>query len=292
MPREKRARGWLTYERIRPYALILIGCAIAATAYPLFLTPSSIAPGGVTGISTVLHSVFGLPVGLTSLVLNIPLFFIGFRSMGKVFVLRSLLATLLFSLMIDLFKLPAMTLDPLLSSVFGGVILGVGLGLILRGGATTGGTDLLARVVHRRISVISVGGFLFAFDFMVILFAGFTLSVEHALYAMVNVFVTSKVLDTVLAGLGTDKACHIITSRPQQIVARLLDELGRGVTVINATGAYSGAEVKLLLCVVSRMELMQLKDIVKQEDQNAFVFITDTHETLGEGFKKLADGEA
>lgn len=278
--------------RIRHYVLILLGCILGAAAYPLFLTPNSIAPGGVTGITTVLHSAFGLPIGLTSLAMNIPLFFIGFRSMGRVFVIRTLIATVLFSLLIDLLRIPALTMDPLLSSLFGGVVLGAGLGLILRGGATTGGTDLLARVVHRRLPMVSVGGFLFAFDFMVILLAGFSLSAEHAMYAMLSVFVTSKVLDTVLAGLGTDKACHIMTRKADRITPRLLTELGRGVTVINALGAYSQEPVKMLLCVISRMEIMQLKAIVKEEDEHAFVFITDTHETLGEGFSQLDEAES
>lgn len=278
-------------DRIKHYALIVVGCVLGAMAYPMFLAPSHIAPGGVTGVATVLRFAFGWPIGITSLLLNIPLFFIGFRAMGRRFVIRTLVATVLFSLMIDLLKLKPFTMDPLLASLFGGVLLGVGLGLILRGGATTGGTDLLARVVHNKYSVVTVGGFLFAIDFLVILLAGFTMSAEHALYALICVFATSKVLDTVLAGLGTDKACHIITTKEERIVARLLKEMGRGVTVVPALGAYSGAPVKMLMCVVSRMELMQLKNIVKEEDVKAFVFITDTHETLGEGFNTLVQTE-
>lgn len=279
------------YDRIKHYALIVVGCVLGGMAYPMFLTPSNIAPGGVTGVATVLRFVFGWPIGVTSLLLNVPLFFIGFRAMGRRFVFRSFVATVLFSLSIDVLKLKPLTMDPLLASLFGGVLLGVGLGLILRGGATTGGTDLIARVVHSRFSVISVGGFLFAIDFLVIAMAGFTMSAEHALYALINVFTTSKVLDTVLAGLGTDKACHIITNKEQRIVERLLKELGRGVTIVPSVGAYSGAQVKMLLCVVSRMELMQLKNIVKEEDEKAFVFITDAHETLGEGFNTLVQPE-
>lgn len=275
-------------DRTRHYILIVLGSFVGALAYPLYLVPNLIAPGGVTGIATVLFYLFTWPVGLTSLLLNVPLFIIGYRSMGRVFVFRTLIATLLFSVLIDLLRFPPMTDDPLLASIFGGIFLGTGLGLILRGGATTGGTDLLARVVHRRFSGISVGIILLAFDCAVILLAGSTMSVEHAMYSMISVFVSSKVLDTVLAGLGTDKACYVITHSPQGIISRLLHELARGVTVVKAIGAYSNQELSMLLCVVGRMEISRLKTIVNDEDPHAFVFITDTHETLGEGFGKLS----
>ena len=275
-------------DRIKHYALIVVGCVLGAMAYPMFLAPSHIAPGGVTGVATVLRFAFGWPIGITSLLLNIPLFFIGFRAMGRRFVIRTLVATVLFSLMIDLLKLKPFTMDPLLASLFGGVLLGVGLGLILRGGATTGGTDLLARVVHNKYSVVTVGGFLFAIDFLVILLAGFTMSAEHALYALICVFATSKVLDTVLAGLGTDKACHIISSRPEAIADRLKKELDRGVTILPAVGSYSGNKLNMLICVVGRLETIKAKQIVEAEDPFAFMYLTDTHETLGEGFRKLS----
>ncbi len=273
------------------YALILVGCLIGAVAYPLFLVPNSIAPGGVTGISMVLHHAFGWPVGMTSLLINIPLFLIGYRSMGRTFVLRSLVATVLFSALIDLLQLEPLTREPLLASVFGGVLVGFGLGLILRAGATTGGTDLLARVVHRRFPLISVGAFLFALDGVVITLAGFTLSMEHAMYAMISAFIITKVLDSVLTGLRMDKACYIITRQGEGITRRLLDEVGRGVTTLNATGSYSGHQMQLLLCVVSRMEMLAVKSIVNQQDPKAFMFITDTHETLGEGFANLASDD-
>lgn len=273
------------------YALILVGCLIGAVAYPLFLVPNSIAPGGVTGISMVLHHAFGWPVGMTSLLINIPLFLIGYRSMGRTFVVRSLVATVLFSALIDLLQLEPLTREPLLASVFGGVLVGFGLGLILRAGATTGGTDLLARVVHRRFPLISVGAFLFALDGVVITLAGFTLSMEHAMYAMISAFIITKVLDSVLTGLRMDKACYIITRQGEGITRRLLDEVGRGVTTLNATGSYSGHQMQLLLCVVSRMEMLAVKSIVNQQDPKAFMFITDTHETLGEGFANLASDD-
>lgn len=276
-------------EGVKKQVLIIIGCMIGASAYPLFLVPNAIAPGGVTGIGTVLNHVFSWPVGLTSMILNIPLFIIGFRSMGKSFVYRTLIATLLFSLLIDLLHFNPVTDNPLLASVFGGVVLGFGLGLILRANATTGGTDLLAQVVHRKLPFVTVGVFLLSLDFAVILLAGFIIGAEQAMYAMICVFVYTKVLDVVLAGIGTDKACHIITKLGEEITHRLISDVERGVTTIQATGSYSGDQVNMLLCIVSRNEVMSVKTIVNEVDPHAFVFITDTHETLGEGFRNLAE---
>lgn len=269
------------------YGQILLGSAIGAISYPLFLVPNSIAPGGVTGLATILNYLFGVSVGLTSFVMNIPMFVVGFRTMGKRFLWRTLVATVLFSALIDLFKLEPLTHDPMMAAIFGGALLGLGVAIILRGGATTGGTDMLARMVHKFFSGLSVGAFLFLFDFLVVLTAGFTISVEKAMTAMIAIFISSAVVDKVLVGLGTDKACYIISKNFQRITERLLRELERGVTMLNATGGYSGKDVKMLLCVVGRMEVVALKNIVREEDKDAFVFITETHETLGEGFHDL-----
>lgn len=275
----------------RQYAQIVFGCVLGALAYPLLLEPNYIAPGGLTGIATVLKYLFKLPIGLSSLLLNIPLFLAGWKQLGKGFVFRTLFATILFSLLIDLFRLQPLSLDPLLGSVFGGVMLGAGMGLIMRGSATTGGTDLLARLVRNRFPVISVGAFLFALDFLVVLMAGFLIGTEHAMYAMICVYIASKVLDSVLVGLGTDKACYIISDEADQISQRLMAELERGVTRIGAVGEYSKTKVQMLLCIVNRLQTLKLKEIVRSEDPDAFVFITDTHETLGEGFKRLTGEE-
>ena len=172
----------LQNERVTAYTQIVIGCFIGAIAYPMFLVPNNIAPGGLTGVATILHYLFQLPVGTVSLLLNIPLFVIGYKAMGKIFVLRSFIATVLFSVFIDAIPLPTLTNDPLLGSLFGGVLLGVGLGLILRGGATTGGSDMVARLIHRRFPHITVGAFLLFVDCCVVLAAGFFIKVNYALY--------------------------------------------------------------------------------------------------------------
>ena len=267
----------------------MLGSLIGAVAYPLFLVPNHIAPGGLTGIATLLNFLFQWPVGTVSLLMNIPLFIAGLKSMGHVFALRSLIATVLFSLLIDIIPLPAMTNDPLLGAVFGGVLLGVGLGLIIRGGATTGGTDMIARMVHSRFQHISVGSLLFVIDCAVVLMAGVTIHVEYALYAFISIYASTKVIDVVLLGLTQDKACYVISSRYEEIKQELIVKLDRGVTVLRAEGGYSGQERPVLLCVLSAQELGRLKAIVRTVDESAFVFISEAHEVLGEGFRKLAE---
>lgn len=275
-------------EYVRAYTQIVIGCFLGAAAYPMFLVPNSIAPGGLTGIATILNYLFGAPVGVTSMLLNLPLFVVGYKAMGRVFVFRSLIATLLFSALIDLFPIPPLTSDVLLGSVYGGILLGVGLGIIFRGGATTGGTDMVARMVHNRFPSVSVGFFLFLIDFCVILAAGFTMSANAALYALICIFVSARVLDLVLSGFGTAKACFIISDHSDTISKRIMEQMERGATLLESVGAYSGRKRHVVLCVVTGKEIVQLKRIVREEDAHAFLFITDTHETLGEGFSDLS----
>ena len=281
-------------ELIQAYAQILIGSVIGAAAYPTFLVPNNIAPGGLTGVATILNYLWNWPVGIVSLIMNIPLFIIGYRTMGRIFAFRSLVATLLFSVFIDILPLHPISadpvLDPLLGTLFGGVLLGIGLGLILRGGATTGGTDMIARMVHRRFNFITVGMFLFALDLVVVLAAAVFIGGAQALFAMINIYVCSRVIDDVMVGFGGNKACFVMTGAWENVTKRVMDEVGRGVTYLEARGAYSGKSQPVVMCVASRQEMTALKRIVQEEDEKAFMFITDAHETLGEGFSRL-DGK-
>ncbi len=276
-------------EKLSAYAQIVLGCVLGGAAYPLFMTPNKIAPGGLTGVGVILNHLFSLPVGMSSLVLNVPLFVVGYRSIGRIFAFRSLIATLLFSVCIDILPLKAMTLDPLLGTLFGGVLLGIGLGLILRGGATTGGSDMAARMVHKRFSFITVGSFLFAIDFVVVICAGFVVGTSEALYALINIYVSARVVDLVMTGFSGEKACFIMSDSWEKITARILKELNRGVTLMDARGAFTRRERPVVLCVTSRQEVMSVKRIVREEDANAFMFVTEAHEALGEGFKRLTE---
>ena len=274
-------------ERFFSYVQILIGALVAGAAYPLFMTPNRIAPGGVTGIATILNHLFHWPVGTVSLVLNLPLFMISYRAMGRIFAFRSLVATFLFSLFIDILPLQPMTSDPLLGALYGGVMLGAGLGLIMRGGATTGGSDMIARMVHKRFQFISVGSFLFAIDCAVVLSAGFLIGTNEALYALINIFLSAKVMDVVIIGFSSNKACFVMSSRWKEISDRILQDMNRGVTLLTARGAYTGTERPTLLCVISRSEIMAFKRILREEDENAFVIIVEAHEAIGDGFSGM-----
>ncbi len=271
------------------YAHIVLGCVLGGAAYPLFLTPNNIAPGGLTGVGIILNYIFGLPVGMTSLALNVPLFILSYKAIGGTFAFRSLIATLLFSVSIDALPFSALTDDPLLATLFGGILLGIGLGLIMRGNATTGGTDMIARVVHRRFPFISVGSFLFALDFVVVVCAGFAVGAEQALYALINIFAAGRIVDAVMIGFTADKACFIISQKWEAITQGILSGMDRGVTLLSAKGAYTGQERPVVLCVVDRREVMLLKHVVKQHDENAFMFITQAHEAIGEGFAGLKE---
>ena len=277
-------RAFFTSERVRAWLLIIFGSAVGASAYPMFLTPNAIAPGGLTGVAMILNHLFHWPIGMTSLLLCVPLFLAGWKQSGVLFVLRSVGATVLFSLLIDLLPLPAVTDDILLASVFGAVLLGVGLGMILMGGGTTGGTDMLAEMLHRRFPSVRVGVFLACADGCVILAAAVIMGARAALYALINIAISAYVIDQVLSGTGKAKACFVISDLADRISGRIMQEMDRGVTLLNATGGYSGAGKNLIICVCAAREISRLKQIIKLEDQKAFMFITDTHETLGEGF--------
>lgn len=282
---------WKHSEPLLSYCYIVLGCLIGGAAYPLFLVPNNIAPGGLTGVATVLNYLFGTPVGLTSMLMNVPLFLMGYRMLGGTFAFRSLVATVLFSVSIDLMKLPCLTDDVLLAAVYGAIMLGLGLGLILRGGATTGGSDMIAKLIHRSLPFITVGMMLLIIDCTVILLAAFTMSTRAALYSLICIFVSSKVIDLVLAGLGSAKMCFVVSRESEEICRRIMEEMDRGVTVLPAIGGYTKQETKALISVVDHKEVVTVKRIVREIDSKAFMFITDTHETLGEGFNNLNEKE-
>ncbi|MEG0127323.1 MAG: YitT family protein, partial [Clostridia bacterium] len=279
----------LKNEMVAAYVQIIIGSVLGALAYPMFLVPNHIAPGGLTGLATVLNFLFKVPVGMTSLLLNIPLFILGYRSMGRVFAVRSLFATVIFSVLIDILPVPALTQQPFLGALFGGLLMGLGLGLILRGGATTGGSDMVARMIHSRFAHISVGAILFFIDCCVVAMAGFFIEIEYALYAFISLYAGSKVIDMVMVGLSREKACYVISDEWQAVKTEVMEQLNRGVTVLSAEGGYSGEKKPVLLCVLSAQEVGLLKAIVLAKDERAFVFISDAYEVLGEGFRKLGE---
>ncbi len=264
------------------------GVVLTALTFPMFFIPNQIAPGGLTGISTLINALTGLPVGLMTIFLNLPLFLISWKRMGSAFSIKSLLCMVSLSAIIDLLPIGPVTDDPILAAVFGGTMLGFGVGLVIRGGATTGGTDMAATLIHERFPAISVGGLLLAIDFCVIAASGVVFNVQSALYALICVFLSSRVMDRTVEGFGSAKAFFIFSSQAEAIAKAVLTEISRGATLLHGRGAYTREERDVLLCVVTRLQIPQLKTLVKSIDPTAFVMVTDVREALGEGFTRPA----
>ncbi len=277
---------WKTEGRqlIWDYLLLTLGTLITAFAFALFLLPNDIAPGGVTGIATVLSSLTGLNVGLLSFLINLPLFAIGWRRVGWRFAARSFIAMMLLSLFIDGLPVHDLAGDMMLASLFGGVIMGLGLGIVVRSGATTGGTDMAAMIVHEHWNFLTVPMVLFSIDTVVVIVAAMAFGLQAGLFALVSLFISTKAMDAIIKGFNTAMQFLIISTNQAEIVRRIHDELERGCTRLEATGTYEGRKNGALLCVVSRMEAAKLKKIVSEVDPHAFVTVCDVHEALGEGF--------
>ena len=271
-------------QLVRDYLLLTLGALITASAFALFLLPNDIAPGGVTGIATVLSSWTGLNVGLLSFLINLPLFAVGWRRVGWRFAARSFIAMMLLSLFIDGLPMHDLAGDMMLASLFGGVIMGVGLGMVVRAGATTGGTDMAAMIVHEHWNFLTVPMVLFAIDTVVVIIAAMAFGLRAGLFALVSLFTSTKAMDAIIKGFNTAMQFLIISTKQEEIVSRIHGELERGCTRLEATGTYEGRKNGALLCVVSRMEAAKLKKIVSEVDPHAFVTVCDVHEALGEGF--------
>ena len=275
------------------YFLIFIGAATQAVGLRLFLVPANLASGGVTGISQLINHFTNWPIGTMVLIGNIPLFLLGWRFLGgRRFALRTAFAVAVYSLFVDL--IPRLTLFPtngltddiFLNALYGAVVSGFGYGLVYRARGTSGGSDVLARILNHYRGVSMTQSYLMV-DSAVILAAGFVFGWKQALYAIITLYVSGIVSETILEGSGTVRTALIITAKPDLVSQRVLDELERGVTILQGTGAYTGADRPVLYCVITRSEVAQLKAIVQEVDPLAFIVIGQAHEALGEGFKPL-----
>ncbi len=268
-------------------ALVIAGLLVAAVAYRMYLIPNRVVAGGFTGVGQLLNHALGVSVGTVNIALNVPLFLISMKSMGLRFGVRSLAAMLLLSLLIDHIPLPPATDDMLLASVYGGAISGIGFGLVLRGSATTGGTDMLASLLHRVIPVLRVSYAIFLFDGLVIIASAFAFEPQAAMYGLISTFLCNVLVDLVLEGPNSAHSYFIISDKSDEIAERILHEMDRGVTALEAMGMYSHAHKRVLLCVVNRFETMRLRRIIFAADPRAFVIANKAHEVLGEGFKPM-----
>jgi len=265
---------------------VLAGTTILALSLTIFLVPNKIAPGGVSGLATVIYHVSSLSVGFTMLLINVPLFIIGIKRLGFIFGLRSLVATIYLSVAVDILQryVRPVTDDPLLAALYGGIIMGIGLGIAISNGGTTGGTDLAAVLVHKYLR-LSVGTTLLLIDAVVIVIAGFFFSLELAMYSALALFVSTKLLDLMQEGWHYARAAYIISEKSNEIADTIMTKMDRGVTSFYGKGMYSGQNKNILYVICSRSEVATLKDLVRSIDEDAFIVIAEATEVLGEGFR-------
>ena len=274
------------------YLMIIVGSALFAAGFQFFLYPNSIIVGGVSGIAMIINLLTKLPVGLLTIVLNIPLFIIAWRYFGTGFIVSSLVGMLLSSVFVDLFALLSIspTNDMLLACIIGGAVKGLGLGIVYYAGATTGGTDIIAKFIRLRFPYLNFGTVVLITDcFIIVAFAAIFNKIESAMYAAITMFVVSKVVDLVLYGIDNSSVCYIISEKSDQLVTDITDRLHRGVTILEGEGAYSHQNKQVLLCVVKRTQIADIRKMIKSIDENAFFIITDAKNVFGKGFGDIAD---
>lgn len=274
-------------RRILDYLIITVASFIYALAVSLFLDPNSLAPGGVTGIAIILNRLTGLETGTWIMMINIPILFLGIWKFGLRLILSTMYCTILSSFFTNLlvFAGPA-TSDPLLAALAGSALMALGMGLVFKAGATTGGTDIVIKVLRRKFPYLKTGFLFLMTDIMIVTVSAFVFrDIDKALYAGLVVFTTSLILDVVLYGRDGAKLIYIISDRSEPITRRLLEELDIGVTHVKGSGAYSGREKSVILCAIKKQMAYKAEAIVKEEDPLAFMIVTSATEIYGEGYK-------
>lgn len=274
-------------KQVKLYAAVALGSLVFALAFDWFYVPNQVGLGGITGLAQVLNALFPMvPVGIATFALNIPLFLAGWRFLGRHMLISSLFSMAVSSLAIDAIAAvhTFAPMDPMLAALCGGAMLGVGLGIVFSQGATTGGTDVVARLLKLKFPWLPLGKLLLIPDFAVLVLVALAFGrVEPALYGLVSLFVSTKVMDTVLYGLDTSKVAYIISDHWRAIADAILN-FDRGVTILRAEGAFTGSEKRVLLVAFKQKEIVQIKHTVHDVDAGAFLIVCDAHDVLGEGF--------
>jgi uncharacterized membrane-anchored protein YitT (DUF2179 family) len=273
-------------DKLIEYVYVLIGSGIVAISFNVFLLPNRVASGGVSGISTILDATLGWEPAYVQWAFNIPLFIAGVVLLGRQYGYKTLAGTIFLPLVVFLTNdVKPWTLDPLLGSLFGGIGVGLGLGIVFRGNASTGGTDLAAQIIHKYTG-LSLGTCVALIDGLIVLSAAIVFDIERGLYALIGLYVTSKTIDLVQVGIGRSKMAMVITNRQDEVREAILNKIDRGVTKLSAYGGYTDQERPIIMCVVDQTEFTKLKQLVQSIDPAAFVIVMDASEVLGEGFKR------
>ncbi len=285
-------RRHFSWKIFRDYLFIALGALLQALAIRLFLVPAGLVNGGISGLAQIINHFTGLPIGLMILIGNLPLFVIGWRFLGgRRFTLRTAFAVVTISVFTDLlvFILPkdGLTSDLVLNTLYGGVASGIGYGLVYRGQGTSGGSDILARILNNWKGISISQSYLLT-DSLIMFMGGLVYSWENALYAIVMLYISGVAAEVALEGANVVRTALIITTEPEAVTQQVLENMERGVTVLSGRGAYTGSDRPVLYCVITRSEVTQLKALVNEIDPRAFIVIGQAHEALGEGFRPLA----
>ena len=275
-------------KRLLDLIIVATGSAIFALSVVLLLNPYNIVPGGITGISMLIFELFPvLPIGTMILILNVPVFIISWRLLGREFLLYSGFGILISSILIDVLGnvLPPIEIEPFLAAIFGGLLMGIGLGIMLMRGATTGGSSMIARLLKIPFPSMNIGSLLLIIDGVIAIAAGFVFgSANNMLYAIITIYISAKAIDGLLYGLNVERMAFIISEHIPEIVKEISARLHRGATILHGEGSYSGEERKIILCAVKRQQIATLKNLIKEVDPKAFMILTEAYEVLGEGF--------
>ncbi|MFF2177945.1 YitT family protein [Lysinibacillus sp. NPDC058147] len=273
-------------ESVMEYVYVIVGAAIIAIGFNVFLLPNQVASGGVSGISTILHGLFGWNPGFVQYAFNIPLFIAGVLFLGKKFGIKSFIGTITLPFIVLLTNSwGPWTDNPLLGALFGGIVVGLGIGLVFKGNASTGGTDLLAQIITKYTG-ISLGTSVLLIDGIIAISAAIVFDLEKGLYALIGLYVTTKTIDIIQLGFSQSKMVYIITMKQDEVRDAIYAEINRGVTKLPAIGGYTGEARPVLMVVVYQTEFTKLKQLIKNVDPSAFVIVSDAYEVLGEGFKR------
>lgn len=273
---------------LTPYFFMFIGSILAAIGLEIFLVPNHVIDGGIVGISIILSHLTNVKLGIFIIVLNLPFLVVGYKQIGKTFAFHTLYAIVTLSFWTTYFHpFSQVTNDILLASIFGGITLGIGVGIIIRYGGSLDGTEIIAIILDKK-SGFSIGEIVMFFNVFILGSAGLVFGWDKAMYSLIAYFIAFKVIDTTIEGLNETKSVIIITEEPQAITAALMDRLGRGITILEGKGGYSKEAKSVLYSVVTRLELAKLKNIINDIDPNAFVTISSVHEVMGGRFKKKA----
>ncbi len=271
-------------------AVVLLGTMIYASGLYFFIEPCNMAPGGASGIALIISHLTGLPVGLLTAAINAPLFLLGYRYIGRDFMWKTVLSVLSFTVYYDyvLSYFPVYEGEPLLSCLFGGVLWGIGIGLVFMRAGSTGGTDIINKMIHQKYPHMQLGKVTFASDAVIILASIFAFgSLESGLYAIVTIFVCTQIIDAIIYGGDRGKLVYIFSPKNEEISGRIMQKLDRGTTFLRAVGGYTGAEQRVLMCAVRRNEYYVVKRLVHEIDPSAFMIAADSSEVMGEGFLPL-----